>query len=189
MRNKSLVIAALLALVAVAPALAEEVIYFTNGTVMPIRGHEFDGDQIKVDLGDNGFMAFPRSVVEKIESAPGVELRPSTGSNRMVDSKYSNTRVYAASPRQSPGNPWAIPTNESTEVRRSVMQAPGGVPVTSAMPNHDHPGARRLQVIDRAAIRDTAGAAKRRAAGATRVSLPNPTIKQPKTKMPLTKKK
>ena len=47
---------------------------------------------IKVDLGDNGFMAFPKGVVEKIEQAPDVVLQPSTVSNQMFQSTTS-TRV------------------------------------------------------------------------------------------------
>ncbi|ANM28525.1 hypothetical protein ABI59_01125 [Acidobacteria bacterium Mor1] len=61
-------------------AFAEEIIYFTNGTTMAIKDHTVDEekDVIQVDLGSNGFIAFPRSRVERIERAgSNVYLSPS----------------------------------------------------------------------------------------------------------------
>lgn len=76
------------------PALAEEIVHFTSGTSMPVRGHVEEGDMIKVDLGDDGFMSFPRSVVDRIEAAEGrVQLPPSPNRNRMFPSSASENRV------------------------------------------------------------------------------------------------
>jgi hypothetical protein len=61
-------------------ASAEEIVYFTNGTTMPIRSHEIKGEMIHVDLGGESFMAFPMRMVEKVEKA---------GSKVMLDPSYS----------------------------------------------------------------------------------------------------
>jgi hypothetical protein len=50
-------------------AAADEIVYFTNGTAMAIRSHKLENDMIRVDLGNNSAMAFPVSMVEKVESA------------------------------------------------------------------------------------------------------------------------
>jgi hypothetical protein len=49
------------------PVLADEVIYFTNGTTMAIRSHEVEGDMIRVSLGAGAVMAFPISMVERVQ--------------------------------------------------------------------------------------------------------------------------
>jgi hypothetical protein len=70
------------------PSRAEEIIYFTNGTTMPIRAHSIKDGMIHVDLGDNGFMAFPYEVVERIDRAgKNVLLKRSStaGRNQRVD--------------------------------------------------------------------------------------------------------
>jgi hypothetical protein len=74
-----------LILLAAAPALAEEIIYFTNGTSMPIRAHEVRGDMIHVDLGSDAFMAFPMYMVDKIEDAgKSVALTPSFSAGNKI---------------------------------------------------------------------------------------------------------
>ncbi len=65
------------ALVASAPGFAEEIVYFKSGSAMPARSHEIKGDMIHLDLGGDAFIAFPMSLVERIEDAKGVELKPS----------------------------------------------------------------------------------------------------------------
>lgn len=58
----------LLVLVASAvPALADEVVYFTNGTTMAIRSHEVDKDMIRVNFGAGAVMAFPIAMVERVQ--------------------------------------------------------------------------------------------------------------------------
>jgi hypothetical protein len=56
------------ALVAV-PAIADEVVYFTNGTYLLITNHSIEKEMISVDLGGNSRMAFPLQMVDKIESS------------------------------------------------------------------------------------------------------------------------
>jgi hypothetical protein len=83
MRLKRFILPALLLLTLTGSALAEEIVYFTNGTSMPIRKHEIKGDMIHVDLGGDAFMAFPMRMVDKIESAGKTVMlsRSSGGSN------------------------------------------------------------------------------------------------------------
>jgi hypothetical protein len=68
MRYGARVVAVAIALVAL-PALAEEVIHFKNGSSLAIRGHKVTEGMIHVDMGDDAFIGFPMSVVERIESA------------------------------------------------------------------------------------------------------------------------
>lgn len=49
------------------PAMADEVVYFTNGATMAIRSHEVEGDMIRVNLGAGAIMAFPISMVERVQ--------------------------------------------------------------------------------------------------------------------------
>lgn len=145
MRNKGFILGILVAAVAAGSVSAEEVIYFTNGTVMPIRAHVVEGDTIKVDLGDNGFMAFPKSVVERIEEAgDDVILMPSTSTNKMFASDPS-TRVYGAAPRQS-ATSWALPTQMDADDSRSTARAVGGVLSVTPFTNDDHPAAKNLRI-------------------------------------------
>jgi len=65
------------ALVASAPGFAEEIVYLTSGSAMAVRGHAIKGDMIHLDLGGDSFIAFPRAMVDRIESAQGIELKPS----------------------------------------------------------------------------------------------------------------
>jgi hypothetical protein len=95
--ERFMMVPCLLILLAVAPALAEEVIYFTNGTSMPVRSHEVRGEMIHVDLGGDAFMAFPMYMVEKIEDAgKEVSLTPSfsSGSNVMAPRKPTPEGSY-----------------------------------------------------------------------------------------------
>lgn len=48
-------------------ARADQVVYFTNGTSMEVRGHTLEGAMIRVDLGGGAVVGFPRNLVERIE--------------------------------------------------------------------------------------------------------------------------
>jgi hypothetical protein len=85
MRPKCFILPVLLLLTLSGTALAEEIIYFSNGTSMPIRRHEIKGEMIHVDLGSNSFMAFPVRMIERIEEAgKSVALRASSGGNTVL---------------------------------------------------------------------------------------------------------
>jgi hypothetical protein len=81
---------ALALLVLGGPVLAEEVVFFKSGAALPIVSHKVDGNMIHVDLGDNAFMAFPISVVDRVEQA---------GKNVMIGrSGVGGTNVMRARP-------------------------------------------------------------------------------------------
>lgn len=64
------VVMAVAGLLAATPSLADEILYFTNGTTMAVRNHTIDKDKdmISVDLGNGARMGFPTYMVDKIES-------------------------------------------------------------------------------------------------------------------------
>ena len=60
------------------PAAAGAILHLASGAAMPIASYELKGEMIHVDLGDDAFMAFPVSMVEKIvEGGRDVMLEPS----------------------------------------------------------------------------------------------------------------
>ena len=69
----------------VSPAVAEEIVYLTSGAALPVRGHEIKGDMIHLDLGGDSFIAFPKTMVERIDGAEGIELKPSR--SNVIDGK------------------------------------------------------------------------------------------------------
>lgn len=87
-RNRGFLLAALVLLAA--PVAAEEVVVFKSGSALPIVSHKVDGNMIHVDLGNNAFMAFPMSVVERVDKA---------GKNVMIGrSTVGGTNVMSARP-------------------------------------------------------------------------------------------
>jgi hypothetical protein len=90
MRLKSLILAGMAVAVVSAPAvLAEEIIHFTNGKAMTIKSHEVSDGMVHVDLGSDGFIAFPESRVERIEKAgQDVYLPPSFRKANVANGRY-----------------------------------------------------------------------------------------------------
>ncbi len=83
------VLASLILLGAVVPAMAEEIVHFTNGSTMAIRSHTVKDGMIHVDLGASNFMAFPWDRVERIEKA---------GRDVYLKASYSRANVTVATP-------------------------------------------------------------------------------------------
>ena len=52
-------------------ALADEIVHFTNGAEMTVRAHvvEKEKQMVRLDLGQNNFIAFPMAMVDKIVNA------------------------------------------------------------------------------------------------------------------------
>jgi hypothetical protein len=48
---------------------ADEVVHFTNGSEMAVRSHTVEQNMVKLDLGNNSFIAFPMAMVDKIANA------------------------------------------------------------------------------------------------------------------------
>jgi hypothetical protein len=105
------------------PALAEEIIYFTNGTTMPIKSHTVVREMIHVDLGVNSYMAFPLYMVEKVTRAgEEVELNRSTvARNRMATSHAVNASMVQTKPTTETTN-----LSMEEKVRRYTQAARNG---------------------------------------------------------------
>ncbi len=125
----------------VTPAVADEVVYFTNGTYLLVTTHQVEKEMISVDLGGNSKMAFPLQMVDKIESAGrSVYLNPTyypanqavAGS---VGGQVSNQGLYPVSgagavpsrlrtPYPSTGT--GVPANGGLDAQQAVGYNPGG---------------------------------------------------------------
>jgi hypothetical protein len=68
---------AVLVILACVPAFSEEIVYLTSGSAMAVRSHVVKGDMIHLDLGGDSFIAFPMALVDRIEGAQGIQLKPS----------------------------------------------------------------------------------------------------------------
>ncbi len=82
-------------------ASADEILYFKNGTTMPVRGHRVDGATVHVDL-NSGAIAFPVEMIERIERAgKDVFVDPSgkTRANRVLDGGNTVTGDYSVAGR------------------------------------------------------------------------------------------
>lgn len=96
-------------------ARAEEIVYFSNGSAMPIRSHEVRGDMIHVDLGGDAFMAFPLSMVDKVVAA---------GKEVVLDPSFSGGNMVASEPGQGGNFPvrGSVPTAYSKSKNKLPMQ-------------------------------------------------------------------
>jgi hypothetical protein len=74
---------------------ADQVVYFTNGTSMEVRGHTLDGAMIRVDLGGGAVVGFPQVMVERIEDrGKSVYTNPAfRPANQAVAGSTGATRV------------------------------------------------------------------------------------------------
>lgn len=86
-----------------APALAEQIVYFTNGTTMPIRQHRVEDGMIFVDMGEDNVIGFPFEMVERIDEAGrDVLLRSSTARANKIfgDEVPTETTPYPVGGRE-----------------------------------------------------------------------------------------
>jgi hypothetical protein len=108
------------ALVAV-PTLAEEIVYFTNGTSMAIESHEIDGTNVRVNLGGQGFLAFPLEQIDKIETAEGEVPLPRPSANQIVNRPRATAGVVRGTePSRLRRGQWRTPTREPDRDPTSV---------------------------------------------------------------------
>lgn len=107
MRGRFLISVSCVLVLAAVPALAEEIVHFTNGTTMIIEAHEVDGDNLRVELSGKSFMEFPLDQVSKIETAQG-DVVPRPGANRMLPSNAASHRgiVRGAVPSRHRRGQW-----------------------------------------------------------------------------------
>lgn len=123
-----LLIAALLLILSAGIASAEEIIFFTNGTSMPVAGHSIEGEMIRADLGDDGWLGFPRAQVERIEVA-GREVFPNDSgpANRMVEE--SGERSYGVRGRRPGRHDRRSPGVAAADADPAIGTDPNGIPV------------------------------------------------------------
>ncbi len=70
MRSSAIALALMgLCLMLATPAAADEIIYFANGTSMPVVSHRVEKEMIYVNMGGESKMAFPLRMVDRIEAA------------------------------------------------------------------------------------------------------------------------
>jgi hypothetical protein len=94
MRRAIVVVAVLAASATVLPA--GEIVFFKNGTTLPVQTHRVENDMIHVDLGRGSIMAFPLSMVERVEVG-GVDVLGRSGDapNRMVEGSLQSQEEMA----------------------------------------------------------------------------------------------
>jgi hypothetical protein len=171
MRLKSFTALSLaLLILSAAPALAEEIIYFTNGKTMAIRGHNVEDGMIHVDLGNDGFIAFPESKVERIvEAGQNVYLAPSYSKANVSNGRYDgDIKVKPAAPVRFPVNGGSsVSSKFDSKKGLTVQQAPGSnwqelnpvqrglhdIHTMYPMANSVNAAARRMGVVGRTSIR------------------------------------
>ena len=136
-----------LALLAFAlPVCAEEILYLKSGSAMPVVSHTVDGDMIHVDLGDNAFMAFPLTMVDRVERAgENVMLRRSnSGGTNVMTPKPDPTGSFpvrgSAQSRKSDKRRF----EEESRADGSVEMDSSGVQVYRPYGNSSHPGKRKV---------------------------------------------
>jgi hypothetical protein len=91
-------------------SFAAEVIYFTNGTTLAIRGHEVKDGMVHLDLGNESVLAFPEYMVDRIEVA---------GKDVKVDTDFNANRMVQGGPRRGAANSGPIDPDEG---RKGVEQ-------------------------------------------------------------------
>jgi hypothetical protein len=148
------VLAVLLGLALASPALAEEIIYFTNGQSMPIRGHTIKDGMVQVDLGGNGFLAFPQHLVEKIERAGSNVVLEQSGAaerNRMfqgVEDSSTSAPVYARRPAQ-PSDEWQ---QQQAQQQPELVKDEHGLSAVKPFGGSANPAKQRLMAVGNQAV-------------------------------------
>jgi hypothetical protein len=121
MSRKLLIPLVLAGVLVAAPALAEEIVYFTNGTTMAVESHSIEDGTVRVSLGGEGFLAFPLEQIEKIETAQGEVPLPAPGANKMVDRPRTTAGIVRGSqPSRLRRGQWQTNTEEPSRDPVSV---------------------------------------------------------------------
>jgi len=142
------------------PAAAEEILFLKSGSAMPVVSHKVDGDMIHVDLGDNAFMAFPLSMVDRVERAGKnvVLQRSNTGGTNVIRPKPDPTGSFpvrgSAQSRKSDERRF----EEEKAPDASVEKDASGVMVYRPWGNSSHPGKSRVGLAWNQRILDNSGA-------------------------------
>ena len=154
-----------LALSAVAlPVLGEEILYFKSGSAMPVVSHKVDGEMIHVDLGDNAFMAFPLTMIDRVERAgKNVMLRRSNaGGTNVMQARPDPTGSFPVSGQaQSRNSDRSRFNGDPEDADPSVEMDESGVQVYRPWGNSSHPGKARVGLAWNQRILENSGAGYR----------------------------
>jgi hypothetical protein len=108
---------AILMVLTVLPSLADEVVYFTSGSRMAVKGHKVMDNMIHIDLGEESSMAFPVAMVEKVTN----------GGKTVFDSaSYQGVASEVASDSIGDRTAFASPDAEFTSYARNRSTRAGG---------------------------------------------------------------
>jgi len=164
MRNKILISVFLGSCLLAGPAMAEQIILFSNGTSMPIRSHKIQGEMIHVDLGNDGFIAFPASMVDRVvEAGKDVVISPSSaGSNQVVGKVETDPTgsfpVQGQRPAKRQPRASAAATDDAAEFGRDER----GMEVHRPFARSGHPAKARLAAVgDRSSFQRRNGDVRR----------------------------
>jgi hypothetical protein len=147
MARKALISLAFAVVLVALPAVAEEIVHFTNGTTMVIESHELDGGTVRLNLGGDAFMEFPGAQIDKIETASGDVAISSGASNRIVPSNQGARVTGSRSPRQR-GRTWSTVTDSQPDDPRIGVDS-NGIAVTRPFANSTNEKRRTLSLTGR----------------------------------------
>jgi hypothetical protein len=154
-----------------APTLAEEIVHFTNGTTMAVESHSIEDGNVRVNLGGQGFLAFPLEQIEKIETAEGEAPLPRPSANQIVDRpKATAGIVRGTQPSRHRRGQWQTPTREADRDPVSVDR--GGMAVYRPYGKDAPANKRGIGLTGRRELQNrppARGASASENAGATRV--------------------
>jgi hypothetical protein len=164
------------------PAFADEIVYFTNGTFLPITSHRVEKEMVSVELGGNSRMGFPLYMVDKIESSGrSVYLNPTYHPANQAVASTAGEPVNNAGVHPVTGDGNVSSRNRMPRAEKhpggldADMQAQGVAPgegiASVAVGNGDRVAADPINVADRASI----------AANAMRNGLPGQQLPQSMT--------
>ena len=151
------------------PVFAEEILHFKSGSAMPVVSHKIDGEMIHVDLGDNAFMAFPLSMIDRVTDAgKNVMLqRSNTGGTNVMQAKPDPTGSFPVrGSSQSRHDDRRRFDQEEKDADPSVEMDASGIAVYRPWGNSSHPGKRKVGLAWNERVLENSGAGHR---GATPV--------------------
>ena len=147
MRRIGWILAALALSSLALPVFAEEILHFKSGSAMPVVSHRVDGEMIHVDLGDNAFMAFPLTMIDRVEVAgKNVMLeRSSSGGTNVMQARPDPTGSFPVrGSAQSRKDDRRRFENQERDADPSVEMDSSGVMVYRPWGNSSHPGKRKV---------------------------------------------
>jgi hypothetical protein len=157
MRHKILWSGLALALLLGGPVVAEEVVYFSNGTTMAILDHTVEEGMVHVRLGVDSSIAFPAASVDRITKAGkdvfvGSEIEGGAHKNKMVQgstqtSPVLDTRVTGRPMSHQIRGRWI--GNEVENNPHVVRDPRTGLAAYRPFPNNEHPGLAARQATGR----------------------------------------